>query len=557
MVTFIANYISTTVPAQMRLNDANHALQVENQLGHLAAVLRALGLTSTTNGATVIQPLSLGSLGLAPFAGPDRARVTGVPVSSTSPGLTLGLLNTAYTPPTGIGPEPKLPGGCNNLTVLGAIIWNCPGNQVINGSFDNCWNVNPCQIYISTSGKPTIALNFPLNNTHIGLNLTSTASAPPLVVGIFGNNDSAYIAGTGGTSQNYVIIGNNNFVQVNATSSSTIHVLMVGSGDNVTVSLKNGAKNLVYVSGWGTNLNVTALKGGGNYTVNYTGFNPNTNLDGLCPQASLSNTDRVGGLAAVKANGTLTRNYSDVNAPSVVTIPPLNPTGLPVPPGFPSFLPWTQVFRDQIQYGCIFFATNTISSGATLIPASLVVDLYNSYAPYAEVAFDEAAVVYAQVGGVPVMVNPPPLTVGAGQAVVWAPTLTNPVPSQSGTGTAVLSFNERAQSHLVFPVAGWRVNPQTPLHLAYTTPYYIAWMNYFCGSSQFITSHTPGAKVNASFVVPTTNTTVRCGTSLNSFESIASNIVYRPGGPTYTVNLVLNVTSVVLSAAAFGISVTQ
>lgn len=556
MVSFIANYLSTTMPNQMRVNDANHALQVENQLGHLSALLRALSFTSTA-GASVTQPVALGSAGLAPFAAPDGARITGLPVASTSPGVMVGLVNSVYTPPNGIGPQPQLPGGCTNLTDPDQIQWSCPGNQQVTGSFDNCWGVSPCQISISTSGKPTIALNYPLNNTQILLSLTSTASAPPLSVGIYGNNDTAYISGTGGTAQRYVIIGNDDFLQVNATASSTIHVLIVGSRDNVTFSLTNGKSNLVYATGWGTYLNVTALGGGGIYTVNYTGFDPLTNSNGLCPQASLSNTDGVGGLSPLKASGNLTRNYSDSNAPSFLSIPPLNPNGVSPPPGFPSYPAWGQIFRDQVQYACIFFATSTVSSGATLIPASLVVDLFNSYLPYAEVALDEAAVVYTQLGAVPYMVNPPPITVSHGQAVVWAPALINAVPTQSGTGTGVISLKEISHSQFAFPMSGWKVNPRIPLQLSYTTPYFVAWMNYFCGSPQFLTSSTAGANVNASFLIPSSLTTVHCGTSLRSFESVPSNVAYRTGGPVYTVSLVLNVTAVVLGTADFAVSVSQ
>ena len=39
VVTVIANYLATTLPAQMSVNDLNHEIAVENQLGHFQAVL--------------------------------------------------------------------------------------------------------------------------------------------------------------------------------------------------------------------------------------------------------------------------------------------------------------------------------------------------------------------------------------------------------------------------------------------------------------------------------------------------------------------------------------
>jgi len=35
VVVFIANYLTTTLPAQMSVNDLDHVIQVENQVGQL------------------------------------------------------------------------------------------------------------------------------------------------------------------------------------------------------------------------------------------------------------------------------------------------------------------------------------------------------------------------------------------------------------------------------------------------------------------------------------------------------------------------------------------
>jgi len=72
VVTVIANYLSTTLPNTMGQNDLQHELQVENQISELSALVGAIGTTQAV-GAEVSEPLTLGSQGAPPFAGPDGA----------------------------------------------------------------------------------------------------------------------------------------------------------------------------------------------------------------------------------------------------------------------------------------------------------------------------------------------------------------------------------------------------------------------------------------------------------------------------------------------------
>jgi hypothetical protein len=94
VVTFIANYLTTTLPGQMSVNDLNHEVQVENQVGKLSALLQAVSLTGT-QGAQVIQPISLGTLAAPPFAAADY--------SVLSPGNLTGRLTVSFSV-TGPGP---------------------------------------------------------------------------------------------------------------------------------------------------------------------------------------------------------------------------------------------------------------------------------------------------------------------------------------------------------------------------------------------------------------------------------------------------------------------
>jgi hypothetical protein len=124
-VTIVANYLATTLPNTMGQNDLQHELQVENQVSELSALVGAVG-TTTAVGAQVSEPVTLGSQGAPPFAGPDGgflgplatlANTTGnfpravfnftlsgqtVPLSSTgSAGFDVHLSNT-YAPPADV-----------------------------------------------------------------------------------------------------------------------------------------------------------------------------------------------------------------------------------------------------------------------------------------------------------------------------------------------------------------------------------------------------------------------------------------------------------------------
>lgn len=88
VVTLIANYLSTQLPGQMRVNDANHVLTVENQVLRFAAVLRAASAARAV-GAVLTQPVSLGSAGEPPMAPPDGA--------SIGPGGPKDTLTYSYT----------------------------------------------------------------------------------------------------------------------------------------------------------------------------------------------------------------------------------------------------------------------------------------------------------------------------------------------------------------------------------------------------------------------------------------------------------------------------
>ena len=74
VVTYIATYLSTTLPNQMSVNDLNHDLLVQNQVGQVSVVTDQIALAGAVGGQQVF-PISLGSAGTPPFAGPDGAEI--------------------------------------------------------------------------------------------------------------------------------------------------------------------------------------------------------------------------------------------------------------------------------------------------------------------------------------------------------------------------------------------------------------------------------------------------------------------------------------------------
>jgi hypothetical protein len=121
-VTVLANYLSTQLPAQMRVNDANHALTVENQLSRWDASLRAAAAVGAVGGV-LTQPVTLGSAGAPPFAAADGSSVgtespgagvawsftvvgTGVTIPQSTSGMVgasfVVHLRNSYTPPADV-----------------------------------------------------------------------------------------------------------------------------------------------------------------------------------------------------------------------------------------------------------------------------------------------------------------------------------------------------------------------------------------------------------------------------------------------------------------------
>lgn len=92
VVTFIANYLSTTLPRDMSVNDINHDLLVENEVGTTAALMAAVSAKDEA-GVELSQPIVLGSEGLPPFAPPDSGAIA-QPASGSWESVSFALTGT-------------------------------------------------------------------------------------------------------------------------------------------------------------------------------------------------------------------------------------------------------------------------------------------------------------------------------------------------------------------------------------------------------------------------------------------------------------------------------
>ncbi len=533
VVSFVANYLATTLPSQMALNDANRALMVEDQLGHLDSVLQSLSVPGALN-APVIQPISLGSPGAPPFAGPDGARITGVPGQSSS-SMSVGLYSTFYNPPSGF--VPKIP---DNKSCIGDApyynLWSCGSQVNLSWYYSSCVGLPSCVFNFSATGGATFVLNYVLNNTSINISATGNGGGVQNI-GIYGSHDNATLTIGGGTSENVTIVGNYDNVTLYGTGNQNYFVFLVGSHISFTAILKQGSSNVVNVKAWGTYITVNPSSGG-NYVVVFTGFVPQTST-GVCPMGNLAmSTDSVT-QPNKNTNGNGTVTFNDTTGPTSAGRLPLEPF-------------WWAVYQNPTPSSCPFYATFRASAVSGLLPASLVVALLNQYSPYAEVALDQGAVVYAQSGAVPVMVDPPAINYNpaSGQAIVWAPAFLNPVKAQQGTGTSVVTLNQAVSQVYRFPTGTWLVNPSKPLRLSYQTPYYTAWMTYFCSNPTF------GSTAILNLTMSGTPVSQNCSQYLAPGTGHASDIYvpFSNGGILGLVTVTIPAKSVVLKASDYTIT---
>ncbi|MGA8302136.1 MAG: hypothetical protein WB873_00325, partial [Thermoplasmata archaeon] len=182
VVTFIANYLTATLPGQMSVNELNHEIQVQDQVGRLQALLEAASSADAV-GAQFTQPITLGGAGQPPFAGADSASIG--PTSGLSFNLTFSLAGPlVYAPPTGGTPNSGIVGSCT----LGAASLVCAGTNHVTYNFSAAV---PTNYAITSSGGGTYVINITDSGTSNASRSTvalTVSGALPFTTIILGSN---------------------------------------------------------------------------------------------------------------------------------------------------------------------------------------------------------------------------------------------------------------------------------------------------------------------------------------------------------------------------------
>ena len=455
VVTIIANYVSTALPGQMSVNDENRGLLVQDQIGHLAALIEAVAANHGT-GHQVSQPITLGSDAAPPFAGPDGATVTPLdPRANMTVNFTIVGTGIYTAPSGGIPNSGSLGSGCtfSNTSTSGKI--GCTGNAAIVWNF----SVPKFSSYnISFTGGGHSIVNVTASYSTI---LLSSQGGPLEYLQVIGSHDNVTVNAPGGLTSTIIIFGNFDNLTFSSTSSGLIHLYVVGNHDNVVES-HTGASYTLIASYFGSYDTFTAGTASGTESVFFTGFNAFAPVSAACPYDNLSSTDSVAG-GSNKATLTVTFNntaYSGSGTLATYWSASYNLIGPPY----------------QL---CPFFTFPQRASFNEHRYAGLVVHLANTYAPSAEVALDDGAVVVAQPGGTPIVLDPPFISVTGTAATILIPGFLGGFGEESGVGTADFSLRLVAALTLSTLGSGLTLLPGTYLTITVYTPYASGWMSYY------------------------------------------------------------------------------
>ena len=456
VVTMLGNYLANQLPAQMQVNDANHGLQVENQLARLTSTLRQVAEAGAVGGV-VSQPISLGSLGDPPFAGADgstigpETRGSQLTVSYTVTG------SSTYSPPS-VGPA----GGrhysaCSSQTsttltcsAAGTVVWNFSA-------------ATPSSLSMTTSGGPYY-VNTSASNTTLGV---TASAALTLYLLVIGSNDTVTLTlSASGNAVHVEMVGNHDTVSIAAGSltSTKLTVYFVGNYDELESTSLSATSSHLIVTAYGSYDN-TSLG-----TVSATSSYFNVYLNGFVPHSPSANCP-VGNLAydtdsvavGTHSGGTYNVTYNDTTVTSGSA---------------PS--PWTGTFGTP-SISCPFYSTAVIpqtTSGA--VGAAFVVQLHNTYTPIQVLAFDQGALVYAQPNSDPFLLIGPDLNYTSGALQVRVSEFTTAVGIEEGIGTAQFAARLVSLLNITLPSSSFSLSGAVSVKVV--TPYAAAWYDYLTHS---------------------------------------------------------------------------
>jgi hypothetical protein len=451
VITFVANYISTTVPAQMAVNDGEHTIAVMNGFGLLSAVAQKASSEDAV-GLQIAVPISLASAGDPPFAPPDQGRIT--PIAAGSYEDVNYTVTGPFTPPYPGVPNTGNAGGCGT-TMQGSLTTgiSCTGSSNVT------WNFSGSNENYSVTGNGGLSahLTFVTNGSQITVGSTGGAGNSILIEG---NNNVVNLTAKGGATVSVTLVGSNNTLSLSANGGATFRLVLVGSHDAFSTSTKGGSSVVVTVYG-SYDAYSDSSSGGSGVAVYFNGFNINNPTSSACPYDNLANTNTVGG-----SGGTVTynnTNYTHANGSG-------NASG------------WTYEYNHLPRSHTICPFVQGASPVEGVLGASISVELINTYAPESLIGFDEGAVVLAQPGGVPTFIDEPSIQVNGTNLSFWVPVFTtSSVQATGSTGTGLLLLRLLSVSQQSWPSGKIVFAPGSVVNVTVATPYYGAWLTYFHG----------------------------------------------------------------------------
>jgi len=467
VVTFIANFLTTSLPNQMQVNDLNHELQVENQFGRLQAALEAAS-NAQAIGALVSQPISLGSAGDPPFANPDGATLHGVPGYQFTPANTsysFSVLGGAgYDPPGGFGAHnPALPSGCTATSIT----LSC---GYLSSAFRYNFSLPAGTAFTPTldDGSSLFALNVSTNSSAITFN---NIQGLHLYVIVIGNHNTITIDSNGAVRPSLIVLGSNNTIALNSQGGGNVYIVHVYGNDNTVTGPGTAGDSTVYLTvyGIGTVWDVTDGGSDANYAW-FNGFNPSDVTSTSCPYDGLANTNTFSGFTganaasmAVTYNNSTTNNHPYTHTGSGLTV----------------------TYQSVASSTCPYVSQTELSIAHAITPGAVVyASLSNAYIPSADVAFDEGAVVFAQYGGYPILYEAPAIEYTGTTLSVWFPQFTGSIGASYGLGTVDLTFRLLSVQTFALPATGLSLPTSgSYFDLTIQTPYAEAWMTWLDASA--------------------------------------------------------------------------
>jgi len=481
----------------MSVNDLNHDILVENQVGQLQATLTKAAADGQP-GAEVSQPITLGSDGAPPFASQDGSTVSSTigSVNSTTKVFLGANSSVSYTlagptgfhPPLGFGISkvanlPKPAGVC---VVAPASTMTCGG---FNSQYNLKWNFsagNNLAYSVSLQGGSAfVGLNYSTNSSTITI---SGLQGFHVFLTLYGNHNSFNPQGSGGSTPITInVTGSFNTINLAGLTAggNTIKVNIVGNNNLIIGTPTNGG-NTEYFSIIGAYNTLSLTPGGGDKIYTYfTGFDAGNATSVTCPYGTLGFSNVLTGVTNTILNSQNAHLYQFYNNSTAFNNPSVHNPGTH----------WQVTNQTASNFLCPYVQSLQLPFSFSQ-SAELVVHLRNTYAPVAEVAYDEGAVVLAQSGGNPIMVDGPQVAYTGTSASLWIPSFVGAPGTTAGISTVDVLLRLVSVESFALPANLFSLSPGGAVTVVVNTPYAIAWGNYFANLPAFAghVSCSPAAK---------------------------------------------------------------